>query len=446
MHRFIPSSAAEAREMLAAIGVKSIDDLFRVIPNDIQLQKPLLIPGPLSEQEVEAHFDGLEAENRPPAAHFLGAGAYDHFIPSVVRSVLSRSEFYTSYTPYQPEVSQGTLQAMFEFQTMMSALMGTDLANASLYEGASATAEGAAMAMRITKKPRLLVARSVHPEYREVVRTYHREEAVTEVGWGENGTIDLAALQSEMERSADWAALIVQNPNFFGAIEPLDKIRALVGENGPKLVCAVNEPVSLGLLQSPGACGTDIVVGEAAGLGLPLSFGGPYVGFLGARKAFLRDMPGRLIGASMDKQGRRAFVIALATREQHIRRERATSNICTNQTLCALAVAVHLALLGPQGLASLAELNHRMASELLNTVLRAGAGKRRFAAPFFNEFVLDLKRPVHEVMASAEEADLVPGLALGRFYPELENSLLMCATEKSDPSRFGEWAKRLAEP
>ncbi|MBI2059033.1 MAG: aminomethyl-transferring glycine dehydrogenase subunit GcvPA [Nitrospirae bacterium] len=426
--RFIPSSPSETEEMLAAIGVKSIDELFTVIPKEARLSKPLLVPGPLSEQEMEAHFDAIEAQNRPPAHHFLGAGAYDHFIPSVVNAIIGRSEFYTAYTPYQPEVSQGTLEALFEFQTMMRRLLGTDLANASLYEGASAAAEAVLLARRASRKEKVIVARSVHPEYREVIRTY-LGGGLTEVGWTESGSVDLEAITKAL--SDDTACVVVQSPNFFGVVERLEKIKALIGNRKALLVTVVNEPVSLGMLRSPGECGADAVAGEAAGLGLPLSFGGPYVGFLGTRKEFVRDMPGRLIGASIDKTGKRAFVITLATREQHIRRARATSNICTNQTLCAIAATVHLALLGPHGLRELAELNHRMASALRAAVTRKGGAAAVFNGPYFNEFVVKPRRPVRDVMEDAEAAGIVPGLPLGKYYPELQDALLMCATEKS---------------
>jgi len=414
--------------MLEAIGVDSIDRLFEVVPEESRYPSLDLPPG-LSEMEVVRLLRGLAEENADLDHHpcFLGAGAYRHFIPAVVDHVLRRGEFYTAYTPYQPEASQGTLTAIYEYQSMICELTGMDVTNASLYDGASAVAEAALMAARITRREELVVARNVHPAYRQVLRTYTQGLGmpIREVGYDRQGRVDLASAEEGL--SSDSACLIVQHPNFFGCLEDLSSASELAHRFGALLVACV-DPIALGLFHPPGEEGADLVVGEGQALGNPLSFGGPHLGFLACGQEYMRQLPGRLVGMTTDSQGRRGFVLTLQTREQHIRREKATSNICSNEALVALAATVYLAAMGKQGLRQVAELCFHKA----HYAARQIESLPGFALPFgqfFKEFVMKTPLSPGEVNARLWERGIVGGYDLGRDYPELAHGLLFCVTE-----------------
>jgi len=430
--RYIPHTEAEVAAMLAAIGLESLDDLVAHIPAELRRQAVLDVPNGLGEADVTAKLAALASRNRvaPGLLCFAGAGAYPHFIPSVVDQVILRSEFATAYTPYQPEVSQGTLQATFEFQTLIASLFGLEVANASMYDGSTATAEAVLMAKRIVPKAgRVLLAASLHPQYQAVVRTYLEGLSgleCEEVPFGSDGRIDLAELERRLSPAP--AGVVVGYPNFFGVIEDLRAVAARTAAAGALLVTVTQETLALGLLRAPGALGADISVGEGQSLGIPLSYGGPYLGLFATRERFVRNMPGRLVGETVDEQGRRGYVLTLATREQHIRRERATSNICTNQGLCALAATVFLALAGRLGLRELAERNARKARYALARLRERVGAEPAFAAPFFNEFVIRVPnaRARHE---RALERGVLAGVPLGEWFPALDDALLVCATE-----------------
>ncbi len=421
--------------MLAAIGLDDVEPLFSRIPAGLR-QPKLRLPPPLSEPELLAEMQALAGQNRHlgQMACFLGGGAYHHFIPSVVDAITSRGEFLTSYTPYQPEVSQGTLQSIFEFQSLVCELTGLEVANASLYDGASALAEAALMATGITRRDRVVAARTVHPEYRQVVRTYfsgRNLELAVAAGEG-------AALPPNVARQAldgQTAALIVQQPNFFGGVEDLESLADVAHERGTLLIVAFN-PIALGLLRSPGECGADIAVGEGQPLGLPAGFGGPYLGLMATRSAYLRQMPGRLVGMTNDDRGQRGFVLTLQAREQHIRREKATSNICTNEGLCALAATVYLSMMGPQGLRQVAELCLRRAHYAAERLAALPGYALAYSDSFFHEFVLRCPRPPAEINARLLEAGIIGGLELRAWYPELADSLLFCVTEMNSRAQI----------
>ncbi len=412
--------------MLESLGLKRIEELFTTVPREVRFKGEMALPPPLGEEALIAHLEELSRETASVADYvsFLGGGAYYHFIPRVIDHLLLRSEFYTSYTPYQPEVSQGTLQAMFEYQSMICELTGMEVANASMYEGASALAEAAIMAGRITGRETVLMSRAVHPQYRQVVSTYLQEGAkkILELPYSEEGLTDFDQLARLM--NPEVAAVVVQSPNFFGCVEDVGEAAELAHGQGALLVVVVTEPVSLGLLTPPGELGADIVVGEGQSLGLPLSFGGPYLGLFATRKKFVRSMPGRIVGETTDARGERGYVLTLGTREQHIRRENATSNICTNEGLCALAATIFLALMGREGMRELAHLNlskAQYARELLKD-------RVRFQAPTFNEFVIqagDTKSLLNRLLKER----VLGGLDLAAFYPELEGCLLVTFTE-----------------
>jgi glycine dehydrogenase subunit 1 len=363
-HRYLPQSEKERAEMLRAVGVANAADLFASIPESLRLKRPPDVPGPLAEMDLQAEMAARAAENTTPdpRLQFLGGGAYRHFSPSAVDHLISRTEFYSSYTPYQPEISQVTLQAVFEYQTLIAQLTGLDIANASMYEGASSLAEAVLMAERATPRGRVLISDRVHPEYLQVVKTYvaNMEIAVETFGGRPDGTADPEAARRSLATPA--SAVVVQHPNFLGCIEDVTALAAAAHEAKAALIVTVTEPLSMALLRSPGSQGADVVVGEGQGLGVPLSYGGPYLGFLAARASFLRQMPGRLVGEAKDVDGRRGYVLTLSTREQHIRREKATSNICTNEGLCALTAAIYMAALGGEGLRDLARQNHARAA------------------------------------------------------------------------------------
>ena len=430
--RFIPHTEQDIREMLKKIGLRNIDELFASIPDTLRLRDKVLdLPTALSETELVSTFKHTQKRNPDPdeMSTFLGAGAYRHYSPALIGNLVLRGEFSTSYTPYQPEVSQGTLQAIFEFQTMIVMLTGMDIANASMYDGASALAEAVLMAHRINGKNEFLIARAVHPEYRQTVTTYLRgtDHQLIDVPYDSRGKTDLEFIRSNL--SDKTSAVVLQTPNFFGIVEEYEALGKELAERDALLIVAVTESLSLGILKPPGERGADIVVGEAQSFGLPVSFGGPYVGFFATREQYVRQVPGRVTGETTDRDGRRAFVLTLSTREQHIRRERATSNICTNQGLCALAATVYLAVMGKQGLRELAVLNLRKADYLKNKLSKVGGFEIRFNADTFNEFVLKCPKPATEVRDSLLEHKILAGLPLGGHYPELADSLLLCATE-----------------
>jgi glycine dehydrogenase subunit 1 len=380
------------------------------------------------------YFQRLAAQNAARGTanqktSFLGAGAYDHFIPVVIDTLISRAEFYTSYTPYQPEISQGTLQAIFEFQTMICELTGMDVANASLYDGSTAAAEAVLMAARVTGRGKVAIAGNLHPEYREVINTYNHSAGLaahTLVVDEQTGTVSAASLDA---LNNEFAAVVVQSPNFFGGIEELTALADAAHKVGALFVVVVAEALSLGLLKSPGACGADIVCGEAQSFGIPISFGGSYCGFFAVREKFHRQLPGRLVGEAHDKQGRRGYVLTLATREQHIRREKATSNICTNQGLYALMATVYLSLMGRKGVREVAEQNVQKAHYAARRIASLNGYRLRYAAPFFNEFVVTCPQPAQAVVGRLIANGLVAGLPLARFFSDAENELLVCVTE-----------------
>jgi glycine dehydrogenase subunit 1 len=427
--RYIPHTEADVQQMLEAIGVKSVGDLFSCIPEKLQLARPLDLPPALGEQELIRRLEQLAAANASTATHdwFLGAGTYAHFVPSVVDAIASRSEFYTAYTPYQAEISQGTLQAIFEWQTMISCLTGLDVANASMYDGASATAEAALMAMRITRRSRVVVSGALHPHYREVLRTYldGLEAEIVEAPRDDAGRT--GSLHDRVD--GDTACVILQQPNFLGAVEDVRAAAEAAHAHDARLVVTVTEALSLALLQAPGALGADIVCGEAQSFGVPMSLGGPHLGFMATRQRFVRQLPGRLVGQTSDADGRRGFVLTLATREQHIRRERATSNICTNQGLCLLMATVYLSLLGRRGLRSLAELNLAKAEYARARVRETPGLRLALEAPGFNEFVVSVEGGPEPGLARAREQGIVAGLPLAEYADGLDDGVLVCTTE-----------------
>ncbi len=425
--RYLPNSPADRAAMLEATGHRSVDELFEQIPDELKVHGPLNLPGPLAESEIVEFFRAAASQSARKHASFLGAGAYSHYRPVVVDALLSRGEFFTAYTPYQAELAQGTLQAMFEFQTLIAQLTGMDVSNASLYDGSTATTEAVLMALRITRREEVLVARTLHPEYRQVLATYvqHQGIAVREIPYGGSGQVDMEKLSAALTPHV--AAVVIQSPNFFGALEQVRQVSELAHRNQSLLIVTVTEPLSLAITQPP--VEADIVCGEAQSFGVPVAFGGPYVGFLACREKFLRQMPGRLIGQTTDTEGRRGFVLTLATREQHIRREKATSNICTNQSLCALAATIYLCLLGKHGLRALAEQNLAKAHYAAEQLATITGNALPFSAPFFNEFVVRTPGDSHELLAALEAQQILGGLDLERFYPELKNHLLVCATE-----------------
>jgi glycine dehydrogenase subunit 1 len=421
--RYLPKSDIERQGMLRAIGVESLESLFAHLPPDVRLNRPLEIAPGKSEYEIVDYFRARGAECAEGFASFLGAGVYHHYRPVLVDTVVSRAEFLTSYTPYQPEISQGTLTTMFEFQTMICQLIGMEVANASMYDGSTAVPEAAMMAIRLTGRDHIVIARTVHPEYREVLATYagHQEMEVHEVEYlRETGALDFGALERSID--SETAAVIVQSPNFFGIVEDARRAAEIAHRHGALLIFVFAEAVSLGLLEPPRDA--DIVAGELQSFAIPPSYGGPFAGIIAIKEKFMRQMPGRIAGESKDTRGNRAFCLTLAAREQHIRRERATSNICTNQALVALMATVFMTVYGKQGLRELAEQNLAKAHYL------AGKLPLRFSGPFFNEFVVSAESP-DAINKSLLEKKIIGGLPLARFYPELEGTMLLCATEMS---------------
>jgi glycine dehydrogenase subunit 1 len=423
--RYLPHTDDEIREMLQVVGNESLDDLFSTLPEECRRKQPLRIQDPLTEWELNDHMGSMAGEIAvsPEYQVYLGAGNYEHYIPESVSYVLSRSEFATSYTPYQPEVSQGTLQAIYEYQTLICRLLGMEVANASMYDGASALAEAILMAIRITGKSRVVLSRAINPLYRKVVRTYLSPTGyeIVELPYQSNGRTDL----SLVEGMTDIASVAIQSPNFFGCIEDLQSAANMSHEHGALSVAVFSEPLAYGLLKNPGTQGADIACGEGQSLGIPPSFGGPGLGILAASSKHVRNMPGRLVGQTKDLDGKRGFVLTLATREQHIRREKATSNICTNHSLCALNAVMYLASLGGTGLRELAALN-RDKAEYLKSELAAAGFPPTFDSPSFNEFVIALPSSTYRRLL---EKRIVAGFPLGPYYPELDGHSLICVTE-----------------
>jgi len=429
---YIANTPADQRAMLDAIGVATIDDLFGHIPADLKFAGPLDIPPALGELELTAHMARLAAKNAPAGEKicFLGAGSYDHFIPAIVDSLSSRGEFYTSYTPYQPEASQGNLQVFFEYQTLITQLTGMDVSNASLYDGGSAVAEAVLMAIHATgRQQRVVAAGSVHPEYRQVLATYLTNLGVELVTVGApQGTVSPAELAAAINQ--DTACVLIQQPNFFGCLEEVDAIAAAAHAVGALLIVSV-DPLSLGLLKRPGDYGADIVVAEGQSLGSPLSFGGPYLGIMACREAFVRRMPGRIAGQTVDRRGRRCWVLTLQTREQHIRREKATSNICTNQGLFALRATIYLSAMGPAGMREVAELCLHKSRYAAARLTASGALKLAFDRPTFKEFVVrDTDGRVADLLAGALDCGFLAGVPLGAWYEDLADCFLVTVTEK----------------
>jgi glycine dehydrogenase subunit 1 len=440
--RYHPHTQEEVREMLAAIGAESLDDLFRSIPAALRLERPLSVPPAADEITLLAEMRQLAARNETGHPPFIGAGAYPHHVPPVVDQLLLRGEFFTAYTPYQPEVSQGTLQALFEWQTYVALLTGLDVANASMYDGASATAEAVLMAGRITGRRKVVVSAAVHPEYTRVLRTYlaSTHDEVVIVPCGQDGRTDLAALARAV--GPDTAAVVVGYPNFFGVVDALGEAAQVAREAGALSVAVTAEALALGVLKGPGELGADVAVGTFQSFGNPIGFGGPAPGFFATREANVRQMPGRLCGATVDRHGRRSFVLTLSTREQHIRREKATSNICTNAGLCALAATIHLSLLGRNGLSELARLNYARARMLRGAMERAGFGLH-FSGPTFNEMVFDVG-DAEEVVARLARRGLAAGVPLARYYPDdprMKGALLCVATELHEPELIETFAR-----
>jgi glycine dehydrogenase subunit 1 len=429
--KYIPATPAERARMLEAAGARSVDDLFRDIPAAVRLTRPLDLPPAMADQDLLSHMRRLAERNIDcdRLACFLGAGAYDHFVPSTVSHLALKPEFLTAYTPYQAEIMQGELQAIYEYQSMMCELTGMDVANASMYDGASATGEAASMAADLTKRSEIVVSTAVHPEYRQVLRTFESHVPITirELG-AAGGTTSEEDVRSAVTEAT--AALIIQSPNFFGCIEDGAALARVAHDRGALLIVAISEPVSLGLLAPPGAYGADIVTGEGQSLGNALNFGGPYLGVIATREAFVRRIPGRLVGRTQDTGGRPGYVLTLQTREQHIRRARATSNICTNESLNALVAAVYMATLGRQGIRHAAELCARKAHYARERIAAVPAYRIAFTAPTFNEFVVRCPMPPAEINRRLLEHGILGGLPLGRFYPDLGDCWLLCVTEK----------------
>jgi glycine dehydrogenase subunit 1 len=428
----MPHTPEEISAMLSAVGAGDIDELFDHIPEACRRNAPLGLPEPLSEWELDRHMDGLSGTTavQPEYMVFMGAGSYDHLIPETIKQLLRRGELYTAYTPYQPEVSQGTLQIIYEYQTLVARLLGLDVANASMYDGASALAEALLMAVRTTKRPKVAVSRAVHPLYRRVVQTYLEPAGfeITELDYSADGRTDLTSLKG----GDNLAAVAVQSPNFFGCVEDMAAMERAIHADDAKtlMVATFTEPLAFGLYTSPGDLGADIACGEGQSLGLPRSFGGPGLGLFACRQPYLRSMPGRLVGQTEDLEGRRGFVLTLATREQHIRREKATSNICTNQGLCATAAAMFMASLGGTGFRRLARINYDKAEYLKGEFQKNGV-EIPFKTPTFNEFVIRLDEGSKRIYRQLMAKKIIAGLPLDKYYSELENHYLICVTETS---------------
>ncbi len=423
---FTPHTKQDEQEMLQAVGVSSVKELLATVPADLLYPKYNL-PAALTEAQLTAHMHALAAKNKP-LKNFIGAGMYTHFIPAAVSALSGRGEFLTAYTPYQAEASQGTLQTIYEFQSCVCALFDMDVATASHYDGATALAEAVLAANRVTGRGEVIVSSLLHPHYKEVLKTYtrHSQICLTEVKPTADGTLDVAALKNQVSQKT--ACVVISTPNFLGYVEQANEISKLAHEQGALLVAQVN-PLSLGLLQTPGSYDADFAVAEGQPLGNPVSFGGPGLGIMTAKKAYVRQLPGRMVGVAKDKNGKRAFVLTLQAREQHIRREKAASNICSNEAICALNAVIYLTLLGPQGLKEVAELNVERAHKLAEKISGVKGFKVLSAAPFFNEFVVTCPLPAAEVIEKLAAKGIGAGYDLGRTCEQMKNALLVCATE-----------------
>jgi glycine dehydrogenase subunit 1 len=427
--RYLPNTEQEIAAMLEVIGASSQDDLFATIPSECRRKNPMKLPPAMTEWELNQHMDKL-ADQVSGTHHnnvFVGAGSYHHHVPASVSYLLWRSEFSTAYTPYQPEISQGTLQAIYEYQSLVTRLLGMDVANASMYDGASGLAEALLMAIRVSRRNKVAVSKAIHPNYRQVVNTYFKPTGyeIIELPYRPDGRSDLAALSD----ITDLAAIAVQSPNFFGCIEDLESVALKAHEDSKTLMVACfTEPLAYGLLKNPGSLGADIACGEGQSFGIPQSFGGPGLGMFAAKKAYVRSMPGRLVGRTVDRDGKGGFVLTLATREQHIRRDKATSNICSNQGLCATAAAMYMASLGGTGLRGLATLNYDKSAYLKKRMIQAGLSLP-FEAPTFNEFVVKLPAEFEQKYQQLLKKKIVAGLPLAPYYPELAGCHLFCVTE-----------------
>ncbi|MDQ3636131.1 MAG: aminomethyl-transferring glycine dehydrogenase subunit GcvPA [Acidobacteriota bacterium] len=436
--RYIPNSPEERQEMLEEIGLSSAEDLFRSIPADVLLNRKLEVTHPLAENEVIGRMENFaETNTASRKTSFLGGGVYSHFSPTVVDHLIQRSEFFTSYTPYQPEVTQGTLQYIFEFQTLVCQLTGMDVANASMYDGSTSMAEAFLMAQRVTRRDKVLVAETVHPEYLQVAETYtqHGDLTLGTIGFdAKSGRIlsdDLSKLDKET------AAVVIQSPNFFGCIEDLNTIADKAHEVGALLIVVVTEAISFGLLKTPGECGADIVVAEGQSFGIPMSYGGPHVGLFACKQKYVRNMPGRLAGVAYDKNGNRGFVLTLATREQHIRREKATSNICTNQGLIALAATIYMETMGKKGLQEVAMQNAQKAAYAAKKISETEGYSLAFDSPKFNEFVVTGKGNAEELLERMrQDENILGGIALSKYYEDRPNDFLVCVTETNTKNQI----------
>ncbi len=442
---YIPNTEQDYKEMLAEIGVASFEDLIKEVPESLR-QKKMSLPEGLSEPEVLKYFSELADKNHDGKGvlSFLGAGAYDHYIPTIVNHLAGRSEFYTAYTPYQPEASQGTLQAIFEFQTLMSELTALPVSNASLYEGATAVAEAAMAAFNsFRNRYDFLVASTLHPEYLETLKTYLAGLPLNfKLIPHKDGVLDLDFIKNNITEST--AAVIVQNPNFLGSIEEMEEIGDIAASTNAVFVSVVN-PISLGVLKAPGEYGSQIAVGEAQGLGNPLGYGGPNLGFFAAAEHLMRKVPGRIVGETQDKEGRRAFVLTLQAREQHIRREKAVSNICTNQSLLALRSAIYLAAIGKEGIQEVGRQNILKSGYAKEEIAKLSDYKIKNGAPFFNEFVVECPKKGEDVFETLAAKEVVPGLPLSRFFKERENDLLVCVTETKTKDEIDTLVKSLGD-
>jgi len=427
---YIPSTDEDIQDMLRLIGCRDVSDLFSHIPEDLQFGGELDLPKPLAEPDLIRHMRGLSMKNAHMREYssFLGGGLYNHYIPSAVSQLAARSEFYTSYTPYQPEVSQGTLQAIFEYQSLMCSLTGMDVSNASVYDGATSVAEAVLMGLRINRRNTVILSRSLNPQYRAVIETYVKGHAkILEAPWDKHGVTDIEKLPAMLDESV--SSVVLQSPNFFGILEDQRKYEKEVHAQGALLIAVFSEPLAFGIINPPGVYNADIACGEGQSLGIPPGYGGPLLGILTCRRDFVRSMPGRIAGMSVDRKGNRAFVLTLTAREQHIRREKATSNICTNQGLCALTAALYLSALGKKGFQRVGLLNYERAGYAKKVLAGVSGFRLKFDSPTFNEFVLETDRNVEKLMQHTIEKKIIPGLPLSPYYRELTNCLLVNVTE-----------------
>lgn len=431
MKKYIPHTDDDIKEMLDSLEKSSIDELFEVIPLEFRLKEILNLPEPLSELELIEDMEKICRKNKTlkDFVSFIGGGCYDHFIPSAISHLTSRSEFWTSYTPYQPELSQGTLQGIFEFQTMICSLLGMDISNASLYDGATSIVEAILLCRREKRKKDIIISSTLHPEYKKVIKTYIGDYIEIKMDQ-KKGVSDICHFNSLV--SDNFSCAVIQNPNFFGCIEDVEEISKIVNEKDIPLIVSFTEPIAFGLISPPGECGADIAAGEGQSLGLPPSFGGPHLGIIAGKERFLNKMPGRISGWSIDRNNNECYVLTLAAREQHIRRERATSNICTNQALCALTATIYLSIVGPSGLKKIAKINHLRSEKLKSSLKEIDGIKIKYSAPTFNEFVITTQINAKTLFDKLKEKGFLAGLCLGRFYKEMQNDILLTLTEMND--------------